>query len=592
MSLSFEDKRVKALGARFRKIYAEAEKGIAEKVNSFFANFKELDEKKSALVKAGKLAEKEYLTWRKNKLLMGEKYKDLRDSIADNMLHANERAAAVINHELPNVYAHNFNQVGEGVERKVKGYSFDLTNPETVRKLATDNTTLLPYKFVDGHRDERWNSTKVNSQILQGILQGESADQMADRLMSVTIMNEESALRNARTAVTSAQNKGRVDAMKQCEDDGVIMGKEWIATKDERTREAHLELDRVVVKVDEPFENEIGEIMYPGDPDADPANTYNCRCTIAEVVLGFKPKEKEEAEEQEEQEEQDANALNEPTYSVKGMSEPERPRRSDFEDEDAYYAARDEYRAERDAFNQQMDEVIEKALDNPRFETKEEFIDWAEKNDIKILDDNFTDKIDLRAMTETSRTLDEMFERFPEAKAFDFYDFDGSIYHGQFALMADADGFMECRGGIAFDPSRFNNFENALRDSLYSAMSGETVMGDGTFSTMVRHEYGHQVESYIKLHVIGQDGIMGLDDWRTHFSSLQEYRDACAEVVKKTNEYDADLRSLFKAGMEGQSEYSGQDLRELFAEGFAEWSSGGQTEFGKAFGEFFGRWYK
>lgn len=290
MSLSFEDKRVVALGKRFRKIYEEAEKGMAQKVNSFFANFKELDTKKKALVDAGKLAQKEYDTWRKNKLLMGEKYKDLRDSIADNMLHANERAAAVINHEIPNVYAHNFNKVGEGVERKIKGYSFDLTNPETVRKLATDDTTLLPYKFVDGRKDVRWNSTKVNSQILQGIIQGESADQMAQRLMNVTKMNEESALRNARTAVTSAQNKGRIDAMKQCEDDGVIMGKEWIATKDERTREAHEELDRVVVKVDEPFENSIGQIMYPGDPDADPANTYNCRCTIAEVVLGFRKK--------------------------------------------------------------------------------------------------------------------------------------------------------------------------------------------------------------------------------------------------------------------------------------------------------------
>lgn len=294
MSLSFEDKRVQALSARFRKIYAEAQKGMAEKVNSFFANFRELDEKKRALVTAGKLAEKEYRVWRQNKLLMGEKYKDLRDSIADNMLHANQQAAAVINHELPNVYAHNFNQVGQGVERKVQGYSFDLTNPETVRKLATDKTTLLPYKFIDGHRDVRWNSTKVNAQILQGILQGESADQMADRLVNISVMNRESALRNARTAVTSAQNKGRVDAMKQCEDDGVIMGKEWIATKDERTREAHEELDRVVVKVDEPFENSIGQIMYPGDPDADPANTYNCRCAIAEVVLGFKPKEQEE----------------------------------------------------------------------------------------------------------------------------------------------------------------------------------------------------------------------------------------------------------------------------------------------------------
>lgn len=296
---TFEDRRVLALGRRLARIYAEAEKGMTEKVETFFADFKVLDERKQALVKAGKLSQQAYDEWRRNKLLMGEKYKDLRDSIADNMYHANERAAAIINHEIPNVYAHNFNQVGQGIERKVAGYSFDLTNAETVRNLATSHKTLLPYKFVDGRRDVRWNTQKVNSQIMQGILQGESADQMSKRLMHVTTMNRESALRNARTAVTSAQNKGRVDAMKQAEDDGVIMGKEWIATKDERTRDAHLDLDRIVMPVDQPFVNSIGEIMYPGDPDADPANTYNCRCTIAEVVLGFKPKEKEKEEEPE-----------------------------------------------------------------------------------------------------------------------------------------------------------------------------------------------------------------------------------------------------------------------------------------------------
>ena len=109
--------------------------------------------------------------------------------------------------------------------------------------------------------------------------------------MNVTAMNRDSAVRNARTAVTGAQNRGRLDAMKQASDDGVIMYKEWIATKDERTREAHLELDRVQVPYDEPFENEIGQIMFPGDPNADPANTYNCRCTMAEVVKGFRRKE-------------------------------------------------------------------------------------------------------------------------------------------------------------------------------------------------------------------------------------------------------------------------------------------------------------
>lgn len=590
LTSDFGDARMKRLGSRLHKIYEQASEELTEKVNSFFAKFEELDKKNLALVKAEKMTEQEYKTWRRNKILTSEQYMDLRDTMADRMLEANKIAARYINGELPAVYAHNYNDLVGDVESKLKGFSFDLVDEHTIRTLSTANKTLLPYKFVDGHKDVRWNTQRVNSQVLQGILQGEDSKQIASRLMNVTKMNEESALRNARTAVTSAQNKGRVDAMKQAEDDGVIMGKEWIATKDERTREAHEELDKVVVKVDEPFENSIGQIMYPGDPDADPANTYNCRCTIAEVILGFKPKEKEEVQEELEEEtnlEKSKNA--EPAYSVKDMHEPVRPNRSDFEDEDAYYTARDAYRAERDAFNQEMDAVVEKALESPRFETKEDFIAWANENNIQVSDD-FTDKIDLRAMSETTRTLDEMFERFPEAKSFEFFDFDGTRIEPRFVLMSDADGFMECRGGIAFDPSRFNNFENALRDSLYSAMSGETVMGDGTFSTMVRHEYGHHVESYIKIHVIGQDGIQGLDDWRGHFSSLDEYRRACKECMDMNEKYTSELRSLFN--LSGASEYSNQDLRELFAEGFAEWSSGGKSEFGNAFGEFFGRWYK
>lgn len=296
----FEDARMRKLSKRLEKIYAQANEELTGKVNSFFEDFKRLDEAKKALVEAGKLSEAGYKTWRSNKLLMGKKYEDLRDTMADRLLNVNRIAARYMNGELPGVYAHNYNHVGRGVERKVHGYSFDLVNEATVRKLSTSKKTLLPYKFVDSHRDTRWNTKRINSQILQGILQGESADQIKDRLMNVTTMSKESAIRNARTAVTSAQNKGRFDAMKKCEDDGVIMGKEWIATKDERTRDAHAELDRVVVPYDQPFENSIGQIMYPGDPDADPANTYNCRCTIAEVILGFKKKNNISDDEEEE----------------------------------------------------------------------------------------------------------------------------------------------------------------------------------------------------------------------------------------------------------------------------------------------------
>ena len=74
----------------------------------------------------------------------------------------------------------------------------------------------------------------------------------------------------------------------KAEADGIVLEKEWIATSDSRTRDWHEELDGVTIPIDEPFENAIGKIMFPGDPSADGANVYNCRCTLVSKVKGFK----------------------------------------------------------------------------------------------------------------------------------------------------------------------------------------------------------------------------------------------------------------------------------------------------------------
>lgn len=224
---------------------------------------------------------------KRERTLTDRRYRELTRQTAEQLAHVNETATAYINNNLPEVYAMNYNATGEAFNG-IGGYSFTLTDADTIRNLVESDSSLLPMRELDFAKDVAWNIEKMNAEVLQGILQGESMDKIADRLAQVIGMNLRSAISAARTMVTSAENKGRQDGFERAAAMGIILEREWIATSDGRTRDWHRELDGVTVGVDEPFENAIGKIMYPGDPSANGANVWNCRCTIAAKILGFK----------------------------------------------------------------------------------------------------------------------------------------------------------------------------------------------------------------------------------------------------------------------------------------------------------------
>lgn len=281
---SWTDWKIEELEKELDKIYARAEKELEDRAQKYFDRFSKLDEQKRALLEAGKLTEEEYNRWKTGKIMTGKHWTEMKEQTAQDLLKVNQTAASYINDQLPAVYTRNYNQVVAGINGQIRGYSFDLVDSATVRRLATDDKTLLPYKYIDGVKDVRWNTGKVNSEILQGILQGDSIPHLAKRLSKVTEMNRTSAIRNARTACTSAENKGRMDMMEDAEEKGVHVQKKWIATNDDRTRESHMMLDGATIDQDEEFDN---GLMYPGDPNGEPEEVYNCRCTLGYKVVSF-----------------------------------------------------------------------------------------------------------------------------------------------------------------------------------------------------------------------------------------------------------------------------------------------------------------
>ena len=163
--------------------------------------------------------------------------------------------------------------------------SFTLLDAHTVDRLRREGDVKLPYKKVNIPKDERWNTKLMASKLLQGILAGDSIPDIAKSLLSVVGYNAASAVRNARTMVTGAENLGRLDSYDDLAEQGVIQKKVWIATADDRTRESHLELDGEEVDIDQPFSN---GLMYPADPSGDPAEVYNCRCSMRDHIIGFR----------------------------------------------------------------------------------------------------------------------------------------------------------------------------------------------------------------------------------------------------------------------------------------------------------------
>ena len=288
------DEKLEEMEKRLSAIYSRAEKEIQKTADEYFSKFAKQDESKRKLLEQGKITEDEYKKWRKGKVMYGKRFTEMKEQCAKQLLNVNQTALAYINGELPEVYAINYNALAGSVDG-VGGYSFTLVDADTVRKLAVTDTSLLPYKEIDPAKDIPWNMKKINSETLQGVLQGESMDKIAKRLRNVQEMNKTQAIRSARTLVTGAENKGRLDSHKRAEEDGIILEEKWVATKDGRTRHSHAMLNGETKKTNETFSN---GLEYPGDPSGRPEEVYNCRCTMTAKVLGFKKVQVQKAMEQ------------------------------------------------------------------------------------------------------------------------------------------------------------------------------------------------------------------------------------------------------------------------------------------------------
>ena len=276
------DLKLTKLEKKIKKAYSRATREMKKKVRDTFRDYEEMCERWQERIDSGKASEEEFAEWRKKRAYTNEVNAEMIKVLSEDTYHSNEIAANMIREHMFDIYSLNVNRTAYNIDAYIGFYTnFTLYSKATVERLIEENPELLPKMKVDKKKDLRWNKAKIRNELTQGILQGESVQKIADRFERVVGMNRNVAIRNARTATTSAQNGGRMASYERAQSIGVECKKMWLAAMDNKTRHSHRLLDGQVQDLDKPFKSILGKIMMPGDPNADdPADIYNCRCKI------------------------------------------------------------------------------------------------------------------------------------------------------------------------------------------------------------------------------------------------------------------------------------------------------------------------
>lgn len=290
------DELLTELEDELNREYSIAATDMKKKAFEYFVFFLEADKQKKQELDSGEITKDDYQDWRFRKMMTGKRWIEFLDVLATDLSNVNIIADSIVFGYMPEAYAVGMNFAIFNVETDgLIDTAFTLYDRHTIERIMRDKPDLIPKPTVDIPKDKRWNKQRLNSAVTQGIFQGESIPQIAERVSQVATMTESQAVRTARTMITNAENGGRNDGYKYAESLDVELTIEWSATLDHRTRMSHRLLDGQRKKVNEYFEIDGIKLKYPADLGGKdykvPASeVMNCRCTMLAWVKGFEGK--------------------------------------------------------------------------------------------------------------------------------------------------------------------------------------------------------------------------------------------------------------------------------------------------------------
>ena len=274
---------LKRLEKKLKKVYTQASNEVQHKLDDYLKQFKIEEKEWRQKLNDGDITKAKFQKWYSNKVMNAERWAAMRDTLAEDLTNVNVMANDLVRDSMLNTFSINHNYGTCEIENGLNiNTSYTLYDRDTVANLIKNDPDILKRPSLDKNLDKRWNKKLFQSHITQGILQGESIDNLAKRVaLGTTKQDMNAAIRNARTSTTCAQNAGRTQSYQRAVNMGIELYQVWLAALDSRTRSSHRHMDGEKVKVVKGKQVKFSNgLRYPADPNGRPEEVWNCRCTL------------------------------------------------------------------------------------------------------------------------------------------------------------------------------------------------------------------------------------------------------------------------------------------------------------------------
>lgn len=293
----FTDKEIERLENALKRHYGKTNKVVTEILTEHLKRYEDRISEYQERLESGDITEQQYEDAVFMLITTGNDWTQTEEKIVNEYVESDSSAMKIIGASMITIYLYNnLYKNGAMIRRSNSFFPFDFEMPKVFRDkdnpfaIITDLLNgkafrrMLPPPNPDKFKDRLWHRVKLNSIIRQGIRKGKSVNKIAEDIERLTGMDIKAAFRAARTGCTNAENSGKLDAMIAFRDKyGIDVKKMWYATLDSRTRTPHREIHGEVRELEERFSN---GLLFPADPNGDPSEVYNCRCTLLEKIEG------------------------------------------------------------------------------------------------------------------------------------------------------------------------------------------------------------------------------------------------------------------------------------------------------------------